>query len=49
LNNFSTVQPILISNTPIDSARLAETQGNIKSFMNFILGEQPGNFGKIPP
>jgi hypothetical protein len=44
LNNFSPVRPILISNTPIDSVRQAETQGNIKNFPNFILGEQVGIF-----
>jgi hypothetical protein len=32
LNNFSPVRPILTGNILIDSARLAETHGNIKIF-----------------
>jgi hypothetical protein len=48
LKNFSPVQQILTSNTPIDSARPAETHGN-NNFPNFILGEQPGNFDRKYP
>jgi hypothetical protein len=46
VNNFS---PILICNTLIESAQLAETRGNIKNFPTFISGEQPGNFHKTYP
>jgi hypothetical protein len=51
LNNFSPVQPILTSNTPMDSARLADrnTSGKIKYVPHFILGEQPENFNKNIP
>jgi hypothetical protein len=36
LNNFSPVQPILINNTLIDSARISKTQGDIENFPNFV-------------
>jgi hypothetical protein len=49
LNNFSPVQPILTSNTPINSARRVEKHENIKNVPNFILGEQPGNFHQKYP
>jgi hypothetical protein len=46
LNNLSPVQPILTCNTPINSARHAETREIIKKFSNPFLGEQSGNFEK---
>jgi hypothetical protein len=49
LKNFSPVLPSLTSNSPIDSVRLAKTQGNIENFPKFILGQQPGKFIKMPP
>jgi hypothetical protein len=49
LNNFSPVQPILTSNTLINSGQLTETLENIKNIPNFILGEQPGDFDKNTP
>jgi hypothetical protein len=48
-NNFLTVQPILACNILIDSARQAEKFESVKIFRIFILGEQWGNFQKIPP
>jgi hypothetical protein len=49
LNNFSPVQPILTSNIQIDSARQAETHGNIKNVSDFILGQQRGTSIKNTP
>jgi hypothetical protein len=49
LNNFSSVQPILTCNAPMNSAQLAETQEVIKIFANPLLGEQSGNFQKSSP
>jgi hypothetical protein len=49
LNNFSSVQPILTCNTPMDSAQIAKTRGIIKTFANPFLEEQSGNFQKSSP
>jgi hypothetical protein len=46
LSNCSPVEPILTSNTLIDSVQLAETHRNRDNFPNVILGEQPGNSHK---
>jgi hypothetical protein len=47
--NVLTVQRILTSIKPIDSAKEAEECGNIKMVSNIIKGKQLGNFRRRLP
>jgi hypothetical protein len=49
LNDFLTVRPIFINNTPIDSAKQVEQIEIVEIFQNSNLGEQGSTFcQKVP-